>query len=83
MVGRLVSFWEGLFSGAILVSFWMFLSLVHHWAFFQTKSPTLTPPTRDLGRPGFDKIDQMAFGEDFFAKQCWDMIKATCSHNHL
>ena len=35
-----------------------------------------------LGRPGFDKIDQMAFGEDFFAKQCWDMIKATCSHNH-
>ena len=25
---------------------------------------------------GFNKIDQMAFGEDFFAKQCWDMIKA-------
>ena len=24
---------------------------------------------------GFDKIDQMAFGEDFFAKQCWDMIQ--------
>ena len=30
-----------------------------------------------MNRPGFDKIDQMAFGEDFFAKQCWDMIKAT------
>ena len=25
---------------------------------------------------GFDKIDQMAYGEDFFAKQCWDMIGA-------
>jgi len=30
---------------------------------------------RDARHICFDKIDQMAFGEDFFAKQCWDMIK--------
>lgn len=31
---------------------------------------------RDARGVCFNKIDQMAFGEDFFAKQCWDMIKA-------
>eukprot|EP00435_Cladocopium_sp_Y103_P013339 s2466_g3.t1 len=30
---------------------------------------------RDARHICFDKIDQMAFGEDFFAKQCWDMIQ--------
>mmetsp|Transcript_112959 Transcript_112959/g.269214 ORF Transcript_112959/g.269214 Transcript_112959/m.269214 type:complete len:368 (-) Transcript_112959:64-1167(-) len=29
---------------------------------------------RDARHVCFDKIDQMAYGEDFFAKQCWDMI---------
>eukprot|EP00913_Durusdinium_trenchii_P014295 g13411.t1 len=29
---------------------------------------------RDARDTCFNKLDQMAFGEDFFAKQCWEMI---------